>query len=304
MHIAFFDSGLGGMSVAQALLQHPQIGSLPLRKVSYLADTGAYPYGDKADDWLNHRILNVVTKSHQELEPDMWVIACNTASTLVLDALRRQIRVPIVGVVPAIKPAALATKSGVIGVLATPATVKRNYTAQLIADHAPGCQVLLHGSDELVHESEKKLLGAPPNEDVLRRAVAAMLDQADGHRIDTVVLGCTHYPLIKEELALVAPTIRYWMDSGDAIARRVISLATGTQQTAIETLSLGILEVGIHALAINWYVTGGPTSDNILGRTEQLTQWLLGSTLINTLGNRLLQQAQTLAGADWPLARN
>lgn len=268
MHIAFFDSGLGGLSVAQELFSHPQVANLGITQLSYVADTEAYPYGNKPDTWLNERILSVVLESHQKLTPDMWVIACNTASTLVLDALRAQIHVPIVGVVPAIKPAAAASKSKVIGVLATPATVTRNYTAQLIADHAPGCQVLLHGSDTLVHESEKQLLGGDVDLTVLKQNIEALLNKPYGDAIDTIVLGCTHYPLIKAELSSLAPSICHWVDSGEAIARRVISLAKGEAlDKSTEALDA--------KLTVNWCVTGKHSGQKILATSPKLTDWLL-----------------------------
>ena len=272
MHIAFFDSGLGGLSVAQELFSHPQVTHLGITQLSYVADTEAYPYGDKPDTWLNERILSVVLDSHRRLTPDMWVIACNTASTLVLDALRAQIHVPIVGVVPAIKPAAAASKSKVIGVLATPATVTRNYTAQLIADHAPGCQVLLHGSDTLVHESEKQLLGGDIDLAVLQKNIEALLNMPCGEAIDTIVLGCTHYPLIKAELSSLAPNIYHWVDSGEAIARRVISLAN------VEALEKNT-EALDAKLTVNWCVTGKHSGQKILAASPKLADWLLKSHL-------------------------
>lgn len=272
MHIAFFDSGLGGLSVAQELFSHPQVRNLRIQQFSYIADTDGYPYGDKHDTWLNQRILKVVLESHQKLAPDMWVIACNTASTLVLDALRQHISIPVVGVVPAIKPAAFASTTKVIGVLATPATVTRNYTAQLIADHAPGCKVILHGCNNLVHESEKQLFGGGVDQSVLKKALANLLQQPYGDAIDTVVLGCTHYPLIKAELHTLAPHITHWVDSGEAIARRVISL---TQHHHSTDFSENMTNEVTTFLGINWCVTGEQTGRKVLAMAPKLTQWLL-----------------------------
>lgn len=282
MHIAFFDSGLGGLSVAQELFSHPQVASLSISQLSYIADTEAYPYGNKLDAWLNERILKVVLESHQRLLPDMWVIACNTASTLVLDALRAKIHVPIIGVVPAIKPAAAASKSKVIGVLATPATVARNYTAQLITNHAPGCQVLLHGSDTLVHESEKQLLGGDINLAVLQKNIDALMNKPNGEAIDAIVLGCTHYPLIKAELGSLAPDVAYWVDSGEAIARRVISLANEESFKSdrnIHEKTWPKADALSAPLAINWCVTGKQTGQKILAASPMLTDWLLKNYL-------------------------
>lgn len=288
MHIAFFDSGLGGLSVAQELFSHPQVANLGITQLSYVADTEAYPYGDKPDTWLNERILSVVLESHQKLTPDMWVIACNTASTLVLDALRAQIHIPIVGVVPAIKPAASVSKSKVIGVLATPATVTRNYTAQLIADHAPGCQVLLHGSDTLVHESEKQLLGGNIELAILEQNIEALMSKPCGEAIDTIVLGCTHYPLIKAELSSLAPNVYHWVDSGEAIARRVISLANGDAlDRNTEALDA--------QLTVNWCVTGKHTGQKILAVSPKLSNWLLKNYLTgNTQAHGISLNAKVL----------
>lgn len=288
MHIAFFDSGLGGLSVAQELLKHPEFSKLQLDTLSYVADTEAYPYGNKNDAWLNERILNVLLASHTRLLPDMWVIACNTASTLVLETLRQYIKVPIIGVVPAIKPAALTSKSKVIGVLATPATVARNYTAQLIADHAPGCTVLLHGSETLVHESEKKLLGTQACEQTLRQAIEALIGQPAGDKIDTIVLGCTHYPLIKPELSKVVPHIQFWVDSGEAIARRVIALAEALPPNAPSSR----INQQLH---VQWCTTGATSSNNLFEYRESLTHWLLADYKINNVGNEIRSTTERLS---------
>lgn len=224
MHIAFFDSGLGGLSVALEVFSHPQAQQLNIERCTYIADTDAFPYGNKPASGLTARIsavLGELLNNTATTPPDLIVLACNTASTLALSALREQFKVPFVGVVPAIKPAALLSDSKAIGVLATPETVKRDYTAQLISNYAPNCEVVLHGSALLVHQAEQKLLGHPVDEAILAEELHQILKQAPP--IDTIVLACTHFPLLLEELSLLAPHI-HWVDSGEAIARRVVQL--------------------------------------------------------------------------------
>lgn len=228
MHIAFYDSGLGGLSVAKSylnnLIAHSSNRCRPLQKITYLADTGAYPYGDKPADWLKTRACSVVAEllsAQTAAPPDIIVVACNTASTLVLDELRARFVLPFVGVVPAIKPAARFSYSKSLAVLATEATVARDYTAQLINDYAPDCEVSLYACENLVHQAEQKLLNGKVEHNVIADAVKPLLHNST---IDTAVLACTHFPILREELATAAPAIR-WIDSGQAIASRIDTLA-------------------------------------------------------------------------------
>ncbi|TBW57884.1 glutamate racemase [Marinobacter halodurans] len=214
-HVLVFDSGVGGLSIAACLRTR-----LPGVRLSYLADTAGFPYGDQPEATVIHRCVNLVERLMADVPVDLVVVACNTASTVVLPALRERLGIPVVGVVPAIKPAAALSMNGRLGVLATPATVRRPYTDDLILRFAAHCDVTRVGHPGLVRWAEDKVAGQPVPLEALREAVRPLGDAG----VDTVVLGCTHYPLIRDELAIVLPEVRHWVDSGEAIARRVAFL--------------------------------------------------------------------------------
>lgn len=216
-HIVVFDSGIGGTSV----LEHIQ-ASLPSAKFSYLMDNKYLPYGKRSSQFLTQRITSLLTQFIKEIEPvDILVVACNTASTQTLVQLRAQFDFPIVGVVPAIKPAAEKSLSKRIGVLATPATVANEYTATLIDDFARSCEVDLYGSSELVRLAEHKFWFNTLD----MQALAQELDKlAINSEIDHLVLGCTHFPIIANELKQLIRHDLQLLDSGEAIANRVSSL--------------------------------------------------------------------------------
>ena len=214
--ILVFDSGVGGLSISAAIRAR-----LPEARQSYLADDAFRPYGDKTEEALNYRIPSLLTPLCDVLDPDLVVVACNTASTTALPAIRAALNVPVVGVVPAIKPAAAQSQLCRIGVLGTPGTVRRAYVGDLIERHAKDCEVLLQGSVTLVEQAERKLSGETVEAAVLREATRPLFE---GDPIDVVVLACTHFPLLGEELANTAPYPVTWIDSGDAVARRVENL--------------------------------------------------------------------------------
>ncbi len=214
-----FDSGVGGLSVCQSIL----VSCLGVRIV-YVADNAAFPYGTKSDDYLRERIVTVLSDQYITHQPDVLVIACNTASTLVLPDLRERLSIPVVGVVPAIKPAALETKTGVIGLLATSATVRRSYTDQLISEFAPHCDVVRVGSSRLVEMAEEHLRGEAVSELELGEITSSFFSENLSAPIDKVVLGCTHFPLLRAQLEKCSPKGVEWVDSGDAIALRVKNL--------------------------------------------------------------------------------
>jgi glutamate racemase len=170
------------------------------------------------------RVSAVIGALVERTRPDIVVIACNTASTTALEAVRKFLTIPVIGVVPAIKPAAAASKSRVIGLLGTRATVASHYTATLIEQFAAGCAVLTYGSPELVEAAERKLQALPVNPADMTEVLRHLFDQPGGDRLDTIVLGCTHFPLLAGELADAAPHPVAWMDSGAAIARRVATI--------------------------------------------------------------------------------
>ncbi|MHA3027742.1 glutamate racemase [Chromohalobacter israelensis] len=216
--ILIFDSGVGGLSVVGALRTR-----LPGAALAYVCDNAALPYGTKPDAWLVARIVAACRAAVAASGACALVVACNTASTLALQALRESLTVPVIGTVPAIKPAAQLSRSGVFGLLATSATVSRPYTQRLIGEFATHCTVIRLAADPLVAQAERVLAGRAPDEAVIAASLAPLWEAPD---LDTVVLGCTHFPLLRETLAAQAPRDVRWIDSGDAIARRVAQVVT------------------------------------------------------------------------------
>lgn len=212
--ILIFDSGVGGLSIYQAIKKQ-----LPSAEYIYLFDDAHFPYGELDSDFLIERVSYLIGRMYEQYKPDIVVIACNSASTLVLPTLRALYPVPFVGVVPAIKPAAKLSANQHIGLLATPGTVNREYTRLLIAEHAHECRVDLIGNTELVIQAERKLKGESVELDKISTAIQFWLDEAK--RPDVVVLGCTHFPLLKEELSRQLGESVILLDSGEAIATRV-----------------------------------------------------------------------------------
>jgi glutamate racemase len=222
--ILLFDSGMGGLTVARAVAKQ-----LPQAHLVYAADNAGFPYGAWKEQALVKRIVLVIGELINTVKPDVVVIACNTASTIALAELREAYKVPFVGTVPAIKPAAAQTKTGVIGVLATPGTVSREYTHSLIHTYAFHCKVLLHGAPRLAEIAEQKLRGQPVDLEELRLEVAPVFRKRDGKPTDVVVLGCTHYPLLTDDIAKVAPWPVTYIDPSPAIARRTADLVEETR---------------------------------------------------------------------------
>ena len=221
--ILLFDSGMGGLTVARSVRHE-----LPFAHLVYSADNAAFPYGAWEEQALVQRILLVMGELIARVEPTIVVVACNTASTIALGALRERFKLPFVGTVPAIKPAAAQSKSHVIGVLATPGTVRREYTHALIHDFASHCQVLLHGAPKLAEIAESKLKGVAVNLEELRAEIAPVFKGDGVARTDVVVLGCTHYPLLADEMAKVEPWVVRYIDPAPAIARRVADVLKET----------------------------------------------------------------------------
>src|ERR1700726_4860447 len=216
--ILLFDSGLGGLTVYREVA-----AARPHVDFVYVADDAGFPYGDLPEPTLVSRVVALMGELIETHRPDLVVIACNTASTIVLPDLRKQFSLPFVGTVPAIKPACMASVTKRVSVLGTEATVAREYTRALIRDYAGDCQVTLVGSKHLAAHAEAELAGAPAEV----AAVAAEIGpcfREDSARTDTVVLACTHYPLILERLRRLAPWPVDFIDPAPAIARRVVSL--------------------------------------------------------------------------------
>lgn len=221
--ILLFDSGMGGLTVARAVARQ-----LPEAHLVYSADNAGFPYGAWNESDLVARIVVVIGKLIDKVRPDVVVIACNTASTIALAELRAAYKVPFVGTVPAIKPAAAQTKSGVIGVLATPGTVSREYTHSLIHTFAYHCKVILHGAPRLAEIAEQKLRGQAVDLEELREEISPVFRRREGKQTDVVVLGCTHYPLLTEDIEKVAPWQVTYIDPAPAIARRTADLVEET----------------------------------------------------------------------------
>ncbi len=211
--VLIFDSGVGGLSV------YKEIQSLlPQLSYTYLFDNAAYPYGELEQATLLQRVEKLITHLVEKEGFDIVVIACNTASTIVLPTLRSKLTIPVVGVVPAIKPASsLANKA--VGLIATPATVTRQYTHDLIRNFSSDINVELLGSTRLVDMAEEKLRGRELDLEELQNILSPLIGQ-----IDVAVLGCTHFPLIKDEIQKVLGQEVVLVDSGEAIARRVQDL--------------------------------------------------------------------------------
>ena len=217
--ILIFDSGVGGLTVFREVKQ-----ARPDARFVYLADDAGFPYGNQPEDKLILRIAEVVGGAIEAHSPDLIVIACNTASVIALADLRSRYKVPFVGTVPAIKPACAQSKTKRIAVLGTQATVSREYTRALIREFASGCKVALVGSPRLAAYAEAELAGTPVSDaEIAGEILPCFLDE-DGDRTDTVVLACTHYPLLLTRFRRVAPWPVEWLDPAPAIARRVADL--------------------------------------------------------------------------------
>ena len=216
--ILFFDSGVGGLSVLA-----PTRALLPTAPIVYVADSAGYPYGTKSEAEIASRVPALLGRAVERVRPRLVVIACNTACTIALEHVRAALDVPVVGTVPAIKPAAEASSSGVIGVLGTEATIRQPYVDDLAATFADGRAVVRYGSPELVDLAEAKLGGEAISTDDVRRAAQPLFEQSGSDGLDTVVLACTHFPLLADELDEAFPGLK-WVDGGAGIARRVAYL--------------------------------------------------------------------------------
>jgi glutamate racemase len=216
--ILVFDSGLGGLTVLREI-----VGARPDARYVYVADDAFFPYGHHSEEEIIARVVPLIGELIGRHAPDLVVIACNTASTLVMSHLRDAYDLPFVGTVPAIKPACAGSKTKRVSVLGTKGTVKREYTRKLIQDFGQGCEVTLVGSGELASLAEAALRGQEVSDaDIANELAPCFLDGAA--RTDTVVLACTHYPLLLDRLAKLAPWPVDWIDPAPAIARRVSDL--------------------------------------------------------------------------------
>jgi glutamate racemase len=222
--ILLFDSGVGGLSVLA-----PVRALLPHAPIVYVADSAGYPYGTRSEPEIAARVPALLGRLAERYDPRLIVIACNTASTIALAEVREALDLPIVGTVPAIKPAAEASRTRTIGVLGTDATVRQPYVDDLAARFASDCTVLRHGSAELVDLAEAALRGNELPPERLRAVLEGLFAQPGGERIDVIVNACTHFPLLADQLAAAAPRPVTFVDGGAGIARRVAYLTHGQE---------------------------------------------------------------------------
>jgi glutamate racemase len=223
--VLVFDSGLGGLTVLREIARARSDADLCL-----VADDAAFPYARLDDRTLTERVVLVLERFIKALEPSLVVIACNTASTLALPVLRARFSIPFVGTVPAVKPACAVSKTKRISVLATSATVRRDYTRELIREFAGACRVTLVGSEKLAEHAEMLLRGESLADELIRTEIEKCFVD-EGGRTDVIVLACTHYPLVLDRLERVAAWPVTWLDPAPAIARRAAQLL-GTQRPA------------------------------------------------------------------------
>jgi glutamate racemase len=219
--LLFFDSGVGGLSVLA-----PTRALLPHAPIVYAADSAGFPYGTRDEAEIAARVPALLGRLVERYRPRLVVIACNTASTIALPAVRAALDVPVVGTVPAIKPAAELSATRVIGVLGTTATVRQPYVDDLARRFAADCLVLRHGSAALVELAEATLAGAPPAHLAITTELAGLFGQPGGERIDVIVNACTHFPLLNAAMIAAAPHVRF-VDGGPGIARRIAHLTDG-----------------------------------------------------------------------------
>jgi len=220
--ILVFDSGIGGLSVAREIR-----AARPDADLTYVADDAGFPYGDWEEAALTERIVALAGELIAAHAPDLFVVACNTASTLVLPHLRGRYATSFVGTVPAVKPAASTTRSGLISVLATPGTVKRDYTHALIDTYASHLEVTLVGSTRLARLAEAHMAGETIADADVLAEIRPCFRRHGGRRTDRVVLACTHYPFLLDFFRRLAPWEVDWIDPAPAIARRVVQLVGG-----------------------------------------------------------------------------
>ena len=222
--ILFFDSGIGGLSIVT-----PARVAVPDARFVYVADSAGFPYGTKSEAEIATRVPALLGRLAERYRPRLIVIACNTASTIALATVRAALDVAVVGTVPAIKPAAEASRTRTFAVLGTPATVRQAYVDDLAARFAADCRVIRHGSADLVVLAEAKLRGEAVDPAAVRAAIAPMLAADGAEAIDTVVLACTHFPLLADELRAAIGRPIGFVDGGPGIARRIAFLTQGQQ---------------------------------------------------------------------------
>lgn len=233
--LLIMDSGVGGLSITQDILK-----AMPCKSIDYVSDAAFFPYGARAPDSLVNIVETLASTALQYVKPDVIVLACNTASTLALKHLRTRTSIPIVGVVPAVKPAGLLTQTGVFGVLATPATIQSPYLENLMLSHCPNRKMIGHGSADLVVLAEAYLQGKVSAEELmpkLKQSLAPLFHKPDSNDLDVLVLACTHFPILKQQIQQLLPELTkrsvQVIDSGEAVAQQVLRVSQECPQQAI-----------------------------------------------------------------------
>ena len=219
MSLLVFDSGIGGLTILREIRVR-----MPGRRIVYVGDDAGFPYGDWPADELVPHTVGIFERCLESFEPELAVVACNTASTAIVPALRMRFDIPIVGTIPPIKPAAERTASGLVSLLATPGTVSRPSVRALVDEHASHCEVNFVGSTGLARLAEQHMQGEPIDMDRLAAEILPCFVERDGRRTDIVILGCTHYPFLVHQMRKLAPWPVDWLEPAEAIARRVVSL--------------------------------------------------------------------------------
>ncbi|GBQ70021.1 glutamate racemase [Ameyamaea chiangmaiensis NBRC 103196] len=214
--VLVFDSGIGGLGIQRCLRSALPSGT----RIDYLADTALFPYGEQPDAPLIDRIVTLIDDAVRGLRPEIVVIACNTASTLALDALRARIPVPFVGCVPPIRWAARLSRTRTLGLLATRATVRRPYVTMLRETYAPDCALIAHGAPGLAGLAEQAFRGLPVDQAAIADEVAPLFRQDGGNAIDVVGIGCTHYTFVLDQIRAASPPGVTWLDPAGAVARQ------------------------------------------------------------------------------------
>lgn len=235
-NVLIVDSGLGGLSIAREIMS-----LRPDCNYCYLADNSQFPYGLMSEQALTQRLCDIIENALKTYPSDIIVIACNTASTIALEQLRKQFSMPIVGVVPAIKPAAQLTQTGHIGLLATPGTIQRQYIDKLIKEHAADKSIHKIGSNKLVEIAESAAYSGKHLPQLVKNELAPWFSSGRIEQIDVLILACTHFPLIRDLLHSVLPEHIQLLDSGAAIARRTDSLLKSVTATRAQTTNRAIV---------------------------------------------------------------
>lgn len=219
--IGVFDSGSGGLSVLREIVR-----LLPDQKYVYLADNAHCPYGEKTPEYIADR-CRWITKTLMDKGADIIVVACNTATAAAINTIRKEFDIKFIGMEPAVKPAALGTRTGVIGVLATAGTLKGSKYLASKGNFEDGCRIVEHVGEGFVELVERGVLSGPKAEATVRRSLYPLLDAG----ADTIVLGCTHYPFLLPVLQQEAanwtsgqeqPCEVRFIDPAPAVARHLV----------------------------------------------------------------------------------